>query len=153
LAGCRLNFWLEHRISVVSPLRYGQCKTYGEPAKTGRETPMTIRRIDIGKRMSDIVIHNNTVYLAGQVGQGEGVVAQTKDILVTVDKLLAKAGSDKSKILQTIIWLDDMSTFAEMNSVWDAWIDPANPPARATGEAKLAAAQYKVEIIVVAAVD
>ncbi len=112
---------------------------------------MTIRRIDIGKRMSDIVIHNNTIYLAGQVGQGDSVAAQTKDILATVDRLLAKAGSNKSKILQTIIWLADMSTFAEMNSVWDAWIDPANPPARATGEAKLAAAQYKVEIIVVAA--
>jgi enamine deaminase RidA (YjgF/YER057c/UK114 family) len=114
---------------------------------------MTIRRIDVGKRMSDIVIHNGTAYLAGQVGNGDTVAAQTKDILATVDKLLAKAGSNKSKILQTIIWLDDMANFAEMNSVWDAWIDPANPPARATGEAKLAAAQYKVEIIVVAAVD
>jgi enamine deaminase RidA (YjgF/YER057c/UK114 family) len=114
---------------------------------------MTIRRIDVGKRMSDIVIHNNTVYLAGQVGNGNTVAEQTKDILATIEKLLAKAGSNKSKILQTIIWLSDMSTFAEMNSVWDAWVDPANPPARATGEAKLAAAQYKVEIIVVAAVD
>jgi enamine deaminase RidA (YjgF/YER057c/UK114 family) len=114
---------------------------------------MTIRRIDVGKRMSDIVIHNNTVYLAGQVGNGDTVAAQTKDILATVDKLLAKAGTNKSKLLQTIIWLADMATFAEMNSVWDAWIDPANPPARATGEAKLAAPQYKVEIIVVAAVD
>ena len=114
---------------------------------------MTIRRIDVGKRMSDIVIHNNTVYLAGQVGNGATVAEQTKDILATIDGLLAKAGSNKSKILQTIIWLDDMANFAEMNSVWDAWIDPANPPARATGEAKLAAAQYKVEIIVVAAVD
>ena len=114
---------------------------------------MTIRRIDVGKRMSDIVIHNNTVYLAGQVGNGATVAEQTKDILATIEKLLAKAGSDKSRILQTIIWLDDMANFAEMNSVWDAWIDPANPPARATGEAKLAAPKYKVEIIVTAAVD
>jgi enamine deaminase RidA (YjgF/YER057c/UK114 family) len=113
---------------------------------------MTIRRIDVGKRMSAIVIHNNTVYLAGQVGEGSTVAEQTRDILATVDNLLAKAGTDKSKILQTIIWLDDMTNFAEMNSVWDAWIDPKNPPARATGEAKLAAPQYKVEIIVTAAV-
>ena len=112
---------------------------------------MTIRRIDVGKRMSAIVIHNNTVYLAGQVGEGSTVADQTRDILATIDNLLAKAGTDKSKILQTIIWLDDMANFAEMNSVWDAWIDPRNPPARATGEAKLAAPQYKVEIIVTAA--
>ena len=114
---------------------------------------MTIRLIDIGKRMSDIVIHNNTVYLAGQVGDGATVTEQTQDILATVDALLAKAGSSKAKILQTIIWLDDMANFAEMNAVWDAWVDPANPPARATGEAKLAAPKYKVEIIIVAAVD
>lgn len=114
---------------------------------------MAIRRIGIGARMSDIVIHNDTVYLAGQVGQGATVAEQTKDILATIEKLLAQAGSDKSRILQAIIWLDDMATFAEMNSVWDAWVDEANPPARATGEAKLAAAQYKVEIIVTAAVD
>ena len=114
---------------------------------------MTIRRIDVGKRMSDIVIHNGTVYLAGQVGKATRVAAQTKDMLANIDKLLAKAGSSKSKILQTIIWLDDMANFAEMNSVWDAWVDPANPPARATGEAKLAAPKYKVEIIIVAAVD
>lgn len=114
---------------------------------------MSIRRIDVGKRMSDIVIHNNTVYLAGQVGEGATVAEQTKDTLATIDKLLAKAGSSKSKLLQTIIWLDDMANFAEMNSVWDAWIDPANPPARATGEAKLAAPKYKVEIIVTAALD
>jgi enamine deaminase RidA (YjgF/YER057c/UK114 family) len=114
---------------------------------------MTIRRIDVGPRMSDIVIHNNTVYLAGQVGEGETVVEQTKDILAQVDQALAKAGSNKSKILQAIIWLSDMSTFAEMNAAWDAWVDPVNTPARATGEAKLAAPKYKVEIIITAAID
>ena len=72
--------------------------------------------------------------------------------MATIDALLAKAGSSKANILQAIIWLDDMANFAEMNSVWDAWVDPANPPARATGEAKLATPQYKVEIIVTAAV-
>ncbi|MBX3580763.1 MAG: RidA family protein [Rhizobiaceae bacterium] len=114
---------------------------------------MTIRRIDVGARMSAIVIHNNTVYLAGQVGEGKTVAEQTKDCLAQVDALLAKAGTNKSKILQTIIWLSDMSTFDEMNAVWDGWVDPANTPARATGEAKLAAPKYKVEIIVTAALD
>jgi len=114
---------------------------------------MSIRRIDAGPRMSDIVIHNNTVYLAGQVGEGATVAEQTKDTLAKIDALLAKAGSSKAKLLQTIIWLDDMANFGEMNSVWDAWVDPANTPARATGEAKLAAPKYKVEIIVTAALD
>lgn len=114
---------------------------------------MTIRRIDAGPRMSDIVIHNETVYLAGQVGApGESVTSQTKAILAAIDAALAKAGSDKTKILQAIIWLADMSTFAEMNAVWDAWVPQGNTPARATGEAKLATADYKVEIIVTAAI-
>ncbi|ODT05579.1 MAG: hypothetical protein ABS58_15155 [Mesorhizobium sp. SCN 65-20] len=114
---------------------------------------MSVRRIDVGPRMSQIVIHNNTVYLAGQVGApGESVAAQTKAILAEIDALLAKAGTDKTKILQAIIWLDDMSTFAEMNSVWDGWVPQGNTPARATGEAKLAGPEYKVEIIVTAAI-
>jgi len=113
---------------------------------------MSVRRIDVGPRMSQIVIHNNTVYLAGQVGApGESVAAQTKAILAGIDALLEKAGTDKTKILQAIIWLDDMSTFAEMNSVWDGWVPQGNTPARATGEAKLAGPEYKVEIIVTAA--
>ena len=113
---------------------------------------MTIRRIDVGPRMSQIVIHNDTVYLAGQVGEpGESVASQTKSVLAQIDQLLAKAGTDKSKILQAIIWLADMNDFAEMNKVWDAWVDPQNTPARATGEAKLAAPEYKVEIIITAA--
>ncbi len=114
---------------------------------------MSIRRIDVGPRMSDIVIHGNTVYLAGQVGApGESVTSQTKAILAAIDGLLAKAGSDKTKILQAIIWLSDMSTFQEMNAVWDAWVPQGHTPARATGEAKLAAPDYKVEIIITAAV-
>ena len=113
---------------------------------------MSIRRIDVGARMSDIVIHNNTVYLAGQVGApGASVTEQTKAVLASVDTLLAKAGSDKTKILQAIIWLADMNTFAEMNAVWDEWVPAGNTPARATGEAKLATPDYKVEVIVTAA--
>jgi len=114
---------------------------------------MSIRRIDAGPRMSPIVIHGNTVYLAGQVGQpGGNVASQTRDILSTIDELLAKAGSDKTKILQAIIWLADMSTFAEMNSEWDRWVPQGNTPARATGEAKLATPEYLVEIIITAAI-
>lgn len=113
---------------------------------------MSIRRIEVGPRMSQAVIHGNTVYLAGQVGEGNTVAEQTASCLAEVDRLLAAAGTDKSKILQTIIWLADMADFAEMNSVWDKWVDPANTPARATGEAKLAAPKYKVEIIVTAAI-
>lgn len=113
---------------------------------------MSIRRIGVGPRMSDIVVHGNTVYLAGQVGEGETVEAQTRDILATVDKLLAEVGSDKTKILQTIIWLSDMSTFGEMNKVWDEWVPQGHTSARATGEAKLATPQYKVEMIVTAAI-
>lgn len=113
---------------------------------------MSIRRIEPGPRMSQAVIHGDTVYLAGQVGaKGESVTKQSEAILKSVDRLLKEAGSDKSKILQTTIWLADMADFAEMNAVWDAWIDPANPPARACGEAKLAAPEYRVEMIVVAA--
>lgn len=113
----------------------------------------SIKRLHAGPRMSQAVIHNNTVYLAGQVGKPGGTVAQqTKDILEEIDKLLAEAGSHKSKILQTIIWLADMKDFAEMNAVWDKWVDGPNAPARATGEAKLAGPEYLVEIIVTAAI-
>lgn len=115
---------------------------------------MTIRRIEPGKRMSQAVIHGNTVYLAGQVGaEGESAAAQTKAILAEIDRLLAAAGTNKSKLLTAQIWLDDMRDFAAMNEVWDAWVDPANTPARATGSASLATTGYKVEIIVTAALD
>jgi enamine deaminase RidA (YjgF/YER057c/UK114 family) len=113
---------------------------------------MTITRINAGPRMSEIVIHNDTIYLSGQVGEpGFGVADQTRQTLAEIEALLAQAGSSKKSILQATIWLADMADFAEMNSVWDAWVDGANAPARATGEARLAAPDYKVEIIVVAA--
>lgn len=112
---------------------------------------MSVERHHKGPRMSQIVIHGDTVYLAGQVGEGKTVKEQTEDMLASVDKLLAEAGTSKSKILQAIIWLADMKDFAEMNSVWDAWVDPDNTPARACGEAKLATPDYKVEVIITAA--
>ena len=115
---------------------------------------MSIQRLETGPRMSQAVIHGNTVYLAGQVGApGQSVTAQTTAILASIDRLLGEAGSDKSKLLQATIWLDSMDDFAEMNAVWDAWVDPENPPARAAGESRLARPDFKVEIIVVAAKD
>jgi len=114
---------------------------------------VSITRIEPGPRMSQAVTYGNLVWLAGQVGEGADVGEQTKDVLASIDRLLAAAGSDKSKILQATIWLADMADFAAMNAVWDGWVDPANPPARATGEAKLAAPKYRVEIIVTAARD
>lgn len=115
---------------------------------------MTIERLDAGARMSQAVIHGNTVYLAGQVGApGQSVTAQTQAVLASIESLLARAGSDKSKILSATIWLADMADFGEMNAVWDKWIDGKDSPARATGQAKLATPDYRVEIIVVAARD
>ena len=113
---------------------------------------MTIKRNGVGNRMSEAVIHNGTVYLAGQVGDPAGdITEQAKSALAEVDRLLAEAGTDKSRLLQTIIWLADINDFAAMNAVWDAWVVPGQTPARATGEARLATPDYKVEFIVTAA--
>jgi enamine deaminase RidA (YjgF/YER057c/UK114 family) len=113
---------------------------------------MTITRFDQGPRMSQAVVHGDTIYCAGQVGApGESVTAQTKAVLAEIEDLLAQVGSDKNHLLHATIWLADMADFAEMNAVWDAWIAGSPAPARATGEAKLATPDYKVEIIVTAA--
>jgi enamine deaminase RidA (YjgF/YER057c/UK114 family) len=104
--------------------------------------------------MSQVVVHGNTVYLAGVVAQktaGESVAKQTEEILSIIDGHLAKAGTDKSKLLSANIYITDMKTFGEMNAAWDSWVSPGNTPARATVEAKLAAPQFTVEIMVVAA--
>lgn len=110
-----------------------------------------IERIETGTRMSKIVKHNGVAYLCGQVGDGDTVTAQTMDCLSRVEALLEKAGSSKEQMLQAIIWLSDMSDFAEMNAVWDSWVPEGHAPARACGEAKLARDALKVEIIVTAA--
>jgi enamine deaminase RidA (YjgF/YER057c/UK114 family) len=111
-----------------------------------------IERHHTNQRMSQIVTHNNTVYLAGQVGTaGASVAKQTQDCLDQIDTLLAEVGSDKTRILQAVIWLDTMDDFEEMNGVWDAWVAQGHAPARACGEAKLARPEFTVEIIVTAA--
>jgi enamine deaminase RidA (YjgF/YER057c/UK114 family) len=115
---------------------------------------MSIERKEAGARMSQIVVHGETVYLAGVVAhanKGKSVTEQTQEILSTIDNYLAQAGSDKSKLLSANIWITDMSKFAEMNAVWDVWVSPGNTPARACVEARLAAPDYAVEIMVVAA--
>jgi enamine deaminase RidA (YjgF/YER057c/UK114 family) len=115
---------------------------------------MTIQRFETGPRMSQAVVHGDTIYLAGVVAKtaaGESVAKQTQEILSIIDGHLAKAGSDKSKLLTATIYITDMKNFAEMNAVWDGWISPGNTPARATVEAGLAAPQYGVEIMVIAA--
>jgi enamine deaminase RidA (YjgF/YER057c/UK114 family) len=116
---------------------------------------MPIKRLQPGPRMSQAVIHNKVVYLAGQVAanaHGKSVAEQTKDILATIDALLKEAGTDKSQVLSAMIWLTDMASFAEMNKVWDGWVEPGATPARATVEsARLASSEYKIEIAVIAA--
>jgi enamine deaminase RidA (YjgF/YER057c/UK114 family) len=112
-----------------------------------------IQRLHTATRMSQIVIHNHTVYLAGQVGKkGDSVADQTRTCLEQVEALLEEAGSDPEHILKCTIWLADMADFAEMNAVWDAWVPEGHAPARACGEAKLAHPDLKVELLVTAAV-
>ncbi|MCB1754288.1 MAG: RidA family protein [Gammaproteobacteria bacterium] len=113
---------------------------------------MTIQRFETATRMSQMVIHNDTIYLAGQVGDPAGdITEQTRSMLAKVDRLLAEAGSDKSRILQATIWLANMDDFDKMNAVWDSWVAEGHAPGRACGEAKLATPDYKVEVIIIAA--
>ncbi|MFN9775873.1 MAG: RidA family protein [Burkholderiales bacterium] len=114
---------------------------------------MSIKRLHVGPRMSEAVVHNGTVYLAGQVADdaSQDAAGQTREILAMIDRLLAECGSDKTKILSAQIFLADIADFAAMNSVWDAWVPAGHTPARATVESKLAAPKYRVEIKVVAA--
>ncbi|MBX9739185.1 MAG: RidA family protein [Beijerinckiaceae bacterium] len=115
---------------------------------------MSIKRIGPGARMSKAVIHGDTVYLAGQVADkaaGKSVGEQTQEVLDIIDATLAEAGTDKTKIISATIWLLNISTFGEMNAVWDKWVPAGNTPARATVEARLASPQYHVEIAVIAA--
>lgn len=116
---------------------------------------MSIKRIQSGPRMSQAVVHGNTVYLAGQVAGDPvpSVTEQTKQILATIDGLLAEAGTDKTKLLSATIYLKDIAGFGEMNAVWDGWVAPGASPARATVEAGLARPPLLVEIMVTAAID
>lgn len=103
--------------------------------------------------MSQAVIHGEMIHLGGQVGTpGADIAEQTRQVLASIDRLLAEAGSEKSHILQAIVWLADMADLDAMNVVWDSWVDPENAPVRACGQSRLADPGYRVEIIVTAAV-
>ena len=113
-----------------------------------------IERIDVGLRMSEAAVHNGTVYLAGQIAEDstQDIAGQTRQVLAAIDAMLAKAGSDKSKILMAQIFLKDLHDFPGMNRVWDAWVVPGQTPCRATVQAHLAKPEWKLEIVVTAAV-
>jgi enamine deaminase RidA (YjgF/YER057c/UK114 family) len=114
---------------------------------------MAIKRFEMGARMSQCVVHGDTAYLAGVVADDYSLDAkgQTEQILAKIDRLLAAAGTDKSKLLVATIWLTDMRDFADMNSVWDKWVPQGSAPARACVESRLAVPTIKVEIRVTAA--
>jgi enamine deaminase RidA (YjgF/YER057c/UK114 family) len=113
---------------------------------------MEIQRLHVGKRLSEVAIHNGTVYLAGQIAeQGGDIRAQTREVLGHIDRLLNEAGSDKSCILSTQIFISDLAHFAGLNEEWDAWVAQGHTPTRATVEAKLAKPEWLVEMVVVAA--
>ena len=112
-----------------------------------------IKRIGIGPRMSEAVACNGIVWLAGQVGNpGDDVAAQTRTCLAEVDRILAEAGTDKTRILSVQIWLADLARFAEMSAVWDAWVPAGQAPTRACVQARLANPGFRVEMAVTAAV-
>ena len=115
---------------------------------------MAIQRFETGARLSKVVVHGDTVYLAGLTADktaGQSVGAQTEEILAAIDGLLAKAGTDKSKLVQATIWLQDIRTVDEMNKAWDAWMPQGCAPARACIEARLQSPAKMVEIRVTAA--
>jgi len=113
-----------------------------------------IQRFEVGPRMSEMAVHNGTVYLAGQVAgdASQDIRGQTRQVLAAIDVLLARAGSDKAKILRAQIFLADLADFAAMNAVWEAWVVPGQTPPRATVQAALAKPQWKIEVVVTAAV-
>lgn len=113
-----------------------------------------IQRFDVGARLSEMAVHGNTVYLAGQIAEdgSQDIRGQTRQVLDAIDALLSRAGSDRGKILMAQIYLADLADFAGMNEVWDAWVPAGNAPPRATVQAALAKPEWKVEIVVTAAI-
>jgi enamine deaminase RidA (YjgF/YER057c/UK114 family) len=114
---------------------------------------MSIQRLKVGPRMSQATIHGDTVYLAGQVADDTDadVAGQTRQILAKIDALLAEAGSSKDRLLQATVWLADVGDYDAINQVWDAWVQPGAPPARACVGAPLAGPEYRIEIGAIAA--
>jgi enamine deaminase RidA (YjgF/YER057c/UK114 family) len=113
-----------------------------------------IQRFDVGARLSEMAVSNGIVWLAGQVPDDatQDIAGQTRQVLAAVDALLARAGTDKTKIVMCQIFLADLADFAGMNAVWDAWVSAGHAPPRATVQGKLAKPEWKIEVVVTAAV-
>jgi enamine deaminase RidA (YjgF/YER057c/UK114 family) len=113
-----------------------------------------IQRFDVGQRMSEMAVHNGVAYLAGQVADDASadIRGQTAQVLASIDALLVQAGSDKTRILRAEVFLADIADFSAMNEVWDGWVAQGHTPPRATVQARLALAEWKIEIVVTAAV-
>ena len=112
-----------------------------------------VQRFDVGTRLSEMAVHNGTCFLAGQVAADstQDIAGQTRQVLAAIDALLGRAGSDKSKILMCQIYIANLAEFAAMNSVWEAWVPAGHAPPRATVQAQLAKPEWKVEMVVTAA--
>jgi len=113
-----------------------------------------LRRFHVGDRMSEMTIHNGTVYLAGQIAEDgtQDIRGQTAQVLAAIDKLLAEAGTDKAHILRCQIFIKDLADFPAMNEVWEDWVAPGDAPPRATVQANLAKPEWKIEMVVTAAI-
>ena len=113
-----------------------------------------VQRFDVGTRLSEMAVHNGVAYLAGQVAADgtQDIAGQTRQVLAQIDALLARAGTDKSRILMCQIFIADLADFPAMNAVWEQWVAPGNAPPRATVEAALAKPEWKVEMVVTAAI-
>jgi enamine deaminase RidA (YjgF/YER057c/UK114 family) len=113
-----------------------------------------IERFDVGPRMSEMAVHQGVCYLAGQVAgdASQDITGQTQQVLAAIDALLARAATDKTRLLRVQIYLADLADFAAMNRVWEAWVAPGHTPPRATVQAALADPAWKIEMVVTAAV-
>jgi enamine deaminase RidA (YjgF/YER057c/UK114 family) len=142
-----------HRLSGISFQYNDQNPKFDNPLKT-REKDMAITRMETKQRMSRIVIHNDTIYLCGQVAEDaeKGIQEQTRTMLDKVDVLLEQAGSDRKHILSATIYIKNMGLFTEMNEIWDKWVPEGYAPARACVAASMAREELLVEISVIAAV-
>lgn len=125
--------------------------TNGLPEKRGTEM---VQRFDVGTRLSEMAVHNGTAWLAGQVPDdaSQDAAGQTRQVLDMIDRLLSRAGTDKTQLLMVQIYLADLADFDAMNGVWDAWVAPSSAPPRATVQARLARPEWKIEVVVTAAV-
>ncbi|MFC3110411.1 RidA family protein [Undibacterium arcticum] len=114
---------------------------------------MEIKRLHVGKRLSDVAIHQQTIYLAGQIADdlSQDIKGQTREVLGHIDRLLAEAGSDKTRILMCQIYISDLKNFDGMNAAWDEWVAEGHAPPRATVEARLAKPEWLIEMVVTAA--